>query len=211
MPCVHWNMNMTAMKRRELQTGPVVLPNVHEAVANRRAQRAEKRAAFDIALDDEPDSPAIPELVIQAVPDGEQETEQQEEVTADPPPLYDILALFENRETVMQENTAQKQETQEAPPWEEETKPRAKQEKTEKISEDEQAVMNAQMDENQKAPLMVYEHPPVDLLESVKGRHEGQCAGRTDKNSQRLVDTLESFGIEAKIIGIVRGPSVTRF
>ena len=26
-----------------------------------------------------------------------------------------------------------------------------------------------------------------------------------------MVDTLESFGIEAQIIGIVRGPSVTRF
>ncbi|MBS5151155.1 MAG: DNA translocase FtsK [Butyricicoccus pullicaecorum] len=198
-------------EEREFYEGPVVLPNVHEAVANRRAQRAEKRAAFDIALDDEPDSPEIPELVMQAVPDTEQETEQQEEVTADPPPLDDILALFENRETVMQEDTVQKQETPEAPPWEEETKPRAKQEKTEKISEDEQAVMNAQMDENQKAPLMVYEHPPVDLLNPPKGGAKGNVQAELTENSQRLVDTLESFGIEAKIIGIVRGPSVTRF
>ena len=204
-------------EEREFYEGPVVLPNVHEAAANRRAQRAEKRAAFDIALDDEPDSPAIPELVMQAVPDVEQSTEQAvpehpapDEEMADTPPLDDILALFENRETVMQEDTVPKQQTSEAPLWEEK-KPQVKLEKTEKISEDEQAVMNAQMDENQKAPLMVYEHPPVDLLNPPKGGAKGNVQAELTENSQRLVDTLESFGIDAKIIGIVRGPSVTRF
>lgn len=204
-------------EEREFYEGPVVLPNVHEAAANRRAQRAEKRAVFDIALDDEPDSPAIPELVMQAVPDVEQSTEQAvpehpapDEEMADTPPLDDILALFENRETVMPEDTVPKQQTSEAPLWEEK-KPQVKLEKTEKISEDEQAVMNAQMDENQKAPLMVYEHPPVDLLNPPKGGAKGNVQAELTENSQRLVDTLESFGIDAKIIGIVRGPSVTRF
>lgn len=204
-------------EEREFYEGPVVLPNVHEAVANRRAQRAEKRAEFDIALDDEEsDAPAIPELVMQAVPEAEQEVEQSsgEESAADTP-LDDILALFENRDTVMQENTEQHpnstEEHAETPPWEEEKKPRVKQEKPEKISEDEQAVMNAQMDENQKAPLMVYEHPPVDLLNPPKGGAKGNVQAELTENSQRLVDTLESFGIDAKIIGIVRGPSVTRF
>lgn len=204
-------------EEREFYEGPVVLPNVHEAVANRRAQRVEKRAEFDIALDDEEsDAPAIPELVMQAVPDAKEDVEQSagEESAADTP-LDDILALFENRETVMQENTEQHpnsaEEHTETPPWEEEKKPRVKQEKPEKISEDEQAVMNAQMDENQKAPLMVYEHPPVDLLNPPKGGAKGNVQAELTENSQRLVDTLESFGIEAKIIGIVRGPSVTRF
>lgn len=201
-------------EEREFYEGPVVLPNVHEAVANRRAQRAEKRAEFDISLDDEADTPAIPELVMQAVPDAKEDVEQSagEESAADTP-LDDILALFENRETVMQEDTEQHpiEEHAEMPPWEEEKKPRTKQEKPEKISEDEQAVMNAQMDENQKAPLMVYEHPPVDLLNPPKGGAKGNVQAELTENSQRLVDTLESFGIEAKIIGIVRGPSVTRF
>ena len=145
----------------------------------------------------------------------EQSTEQAvpehpapDEEMADTPPLDDILALFENRETVMQEDTVPKQQTSEAPLWEEK-KPQVKLEKTEKISEDEQAVMNAQMDENQKAPLMVYEHPPVDLLNPPKGGAKGNVQAELTENSQRLVDTLESFGIDAKIIGIVRGPCHT--
>ena len=38
-----------------------------------------------------------------------------------------------------------------------------------KISEDEQATLSAQMDESQKAPAPVYEHPPIDLLDPPKG------------------------------------------
>lgn len=206
-------------EEREFYEGPVVLPNVHEAVANRRAQRAEKRAVFDIALDDdEPETPAIPELVMQAVPEQEEEGQKEQspaQESAADAPLDDILSLFENRETVMQEEAAEEQnhmdEHADMPPWEEEKKPRAKQDKPEKISEDEQAIMNAQMDENQKAPLMVYEHPLIDLLNPAKGGSKGNVQAELTENSQRLVDTLESFGIDAKIIGIVRGPSVTRF
>ena len=40
---------------------------------------------------------------------------------------------------------------------------------------------------------------------------KGNVQAELTENSQRLIDTLESFGIEAQIIGIVRGPSVTRF
>lgn len=205
-------------EEREFYEGPVVLPNVHEAVANRRAQRAEKRASFDVALDDEPqtalDTPAIPELVMQAVPNEEPEPHEPDE-PVDDSPLEDVLALFEKHEKVMEdpytaiETPVMEEDT---PPWEEKTEPSAPaQNKPEKISQDEQAAMNAQMDENQKAPLPIYEHPPIDLLSQAKGGTKGNVQAELTENSERLVDTLESFGIDAKIIGIVRGPSVTRF
>lgn len=205
-------------EEREFYEGPVVLPNVHEAVANRRAQRAEKRASFDVALDDEPeevlDAPAIPDFVMQAVPEEEPDPSAPSE-SVDDTPLEDVLALFEKREKVLEDPFVEVDKpaaVDDTPPWEEkQEKPVAAQNKPEKISQDEQAAMNAQMDESQKAPLVIYEHPPIDLLSQAKGGAKGNVQAELAENSQRLVDTLGSFGIDAKIIGIVRGPSVTRF
>lgn len=218
----------------EIDDGPIVLPNVHEAIANRRAQRAEKRAAFDIALDDEdediqpthksvhkddtptePDEAAqsIPELVMDAVRDqSDFESvhipEPSAEDDADEDNAFgDILSLLENRDAL-------EPEEDDTPPWEQPAshadKPKPA-DKPGKISEDEQATLSAQMDESQKAPAPVYEHPPIDLLDPPKGGSKGNVQAELTENSQRLIDTLESFGIEAQIIGIVRGPSVTRF
>ena len=56
----------------------------------------------------------------------------------------------------------------------------------------------------------VYAYPPVRLLQeataaTVDGTEEMQL------NAQRLSDTLVSFGIDAHIINVIRGPSVTRY
>ena len=56
----------------------------------------------------------------------------------------------------------------------------------------------------------VYAFPPVRLLQeasgaAVDGTEEMQL------NAQRLSDTLVSFGIDAHIINVIRGPSVTRY
>ena len=86
-----------------------------------------------------------------------------------------------------------------------------KSKKTESISEDEQAAMNDAMDESQKAPAPVYAYPPIDLL--TQGKHASMAGAESElrESSACLLDTLESFNIEAQIIGIVRGPTVTRF
>ena len=55
-----------------------------------------------------------------------------------------------------------------------------------------------------------YQFPPVDLLKAGNGAaHDGTEEMR--QNAERLNDTLESFGIEAHIINVTRGPSVTRY
>ena len=56
----------------------------------------------------------------------------------------------------------------------------------------------------------VYAFPPVNLLKTgdgttVDGTEEMQI------NAERLNDTLVSFGIDAHIINVIRGPSVTRY
>lgn len=56
----------------------------------------------------------------------------------------------------------------------------------------------------------VYAYPPVRLLhESQEGMVDG--TEEMQLNAQRLSDTLVSFGIDAHIINVIRGPSVTRY
>ena len=56
----------------------------------------------------------------------------------------------------------------------------------------------------------VYCFPPIDLLKRpVKGGSDGTEEMR--ENSRRLNETLASFNIDAHIINVTRGPSVTRY
>ena len=58
--------------------------------------------------------------------------------------------------------------------------------------------------------LVMYQYPPVELLRSGDGTSvDGTEEMR--QNAERLNDTLASFGIEAQIINVTRGPSVTRY
>ncbi len=56
----------------------------------------------------------------------------------------------------------------------------------------------------------LYGYPPITLLSANRGIKQGSQA-EIRENSERLIDTLQSFGIEANIINITRGPTVTRY
>ena len=58
----------------------------------------------------------------------------------------------------------------------------------------------------------VYVMPPVTLLREPKApAGEAATAEELRQNAQRLVDTLQSFGVQTRIIDIARGPAVTRY
>ena len=55
-----------------------------------------------------------------------------------------------------------------------------------------------------------YQYPPIDLLKiPAKGAADGTAEMK--RNSARLNESLESFKIDAHIINVTRGPSVTRY
>ena len=56
----------------------------------------------------------------------------------------------------------------------------------------------------------VYSFPPIDLLKSFGGAG-ADGTEEMRENTRRLNETLESFKIEAHIINVTRGPSVTRY
>lgn len=57
-----------------------------------------------------------------------------------------------------------------------------------------------------------YTFPPVDLLMKAKTPSGGQDKPEDLRTqAKKLVDTLQSFGVEAKVLEVSKGPSVTRF
>ena len=73
-----------------------------------------------------------------------------------------------------------------------------------------EAAQIAQEIDRQEPQKPEYEFPPVSLLKAGSGQsHDGTEEMR--QNAERLSDTLQSFGIEAHIINVTRGPSVTRY
>ncbi len=67
-----------------------------------------------------------------------------------------------------------------------------------------------EIEDKQKEQKPDYCFPPIDLLKSFSG---GAADGTTEmrENTRRLNETLASFKIEAHIINVTRGPSVTRY
>jgi S-DNA-T family DNA segregation ATPase FtsK/SpoIIIE len=62
------------------------------------------------------------------------------------------------------------------------------------------------------AHQQMYSLPGVDLLEDVVKKHtDADVQEELDANSLNLIETLKSFGVIASIVGVVRGPSVTRY
>ena len=62
------------------------------------------------------------------------------------------------------------------------------------------------------ADVSGYSVPPIELLNPASHAVESDdLLIETDKNAETLVDTLKSFGVVTRIVGIHRGPSVTRY
>jgi len=67
-----------------------------------------------------------------------------------------------------------------------------------------------EIESTQKQQKPAYSFPPIDLLKSSSiSSSDGTIEMR--ENSRRLNETLASFKIEAHIINVTRGPSVTRY
>ncbi|MCD8106484.1 MAG: DNA translocase FtsK [Oscillospiraceae bacterium] len=66
--------------------------------------------------------------------------------------------------------------------------------------------------EMENSSVSSYNAPPIDLLNPVERKASPEDnAIEAEKNSQTLVETLRSFGVATRIVGISRGPSVTRY
>ncbi len=56
-----------------------------------------------------------------------------------------------------------------------------------------------------------YIKPPIDILNEVEKPSEQNLQEELRSNAEKLVNTLQSFGVQTRIIDIARGPAVTRY
>ena len=85
----------------------------------------------------------------------------------------------------------------------------------EKVTAKEAATQAAQVDleiqQVMEQEIPPYQYPPLSLLRENGGSIGGEALSELNANRQRLGDTIHSFGIDANIVNVVRGPSVTRY
>jgi len=100
------------------------------------------------------------------------------------------------------------------PPWETADQPSEMETAAEAADTDDDAEepvevqIQKAMEMNEGAPIYLY--PPIRLLKPGPGKPAGS-AEAIQRCAERLVDTLQSFGVEATVIDTTNGPSVTRY
>ena len=169
-------------------------------------QQEERPAARPVSVtcDDVPEEPLhAAEHPVTVVPEAALPEEPVPEPAFEPVPVQELPEEPEDRP-----EPAAEQEP--AAPWDEAPAPQ----------HDEPAVRPAPAKQEDAEELVIpqpeqsgqaeYVFPPVSLLTP---RREGSVDATSEmrENSQRLADTLKSFGIEPHIVDVIRGPSVTRY
>ncbi len=196
------------------------VPSPDEFILEKRAQ-AKKAASKAAASETAPAEAAQVEPRVEA-PQVELAPAQPEE------PPVDILASLPQEEPVeiteaapMQAQAPQS-EPAAAPAWqaveptvsEEEVaavnqrlQAQKKQERAEAALAKEEVIQ--QLERSGQEPAVQYHYPPVSLLTPGKAGVDGTQEMR--ENKARLDETLHNFNIDATIVNIIRGPSVTRY
>lgn len=59
--------------------------------------------------------------------------------------------------------------------------------------------------------VLNYELPPINILQKPKGGGTDKYKKELISTAQKLQETLDSFGVSAKVINVSRGPAVTRY
>lgn len=66
-------------------------------------------------------------------------------------------------------------------------------------------------EEDMQNEVKEYKLPSVDILKTVKHKSAKDVSDELKNNAELLVETLASFGVQAEITDISRGPTVTRY
>lgn len=140
-------------------------------------------------------------------PMSETPSMQDEEVTliASEPHRLDEIPIYDS--SVYSENTTRIEDT-------EETKEDEPIKAASKVAINEETVIEETMAELTKentVPIPPYQFPPITLLQKGQAVQNKEASKKSLSNARKLEETLGSFGVEAKVTQIHKGPSVTRY
>lgn len=187
-----------------------------------------RRTAIDIPVDDGPliqKKPTTPVTTVRkkklfdrlsgvTTPDQVVTGNTAPAMEAEKPEYEDVPELTPAMDSLPEKKTAQRQpdptpavEEVPLPP------PIIREPAVQKVSRDEARQAGDQVareiEENMAEEPIAYRYPPLSLLSEGTGQAGGEALSELHANQQRLEDTLQSFGVDAHIVNVTRGPSVT--
>lgn len=171
-------------------------------------ERREKRRMnnIDIPLDDEP---PVQDEKPKKKAKTKAEKSQNVEETEEPADDYSKLIAEIN------ETTSKNKQNREIPKKKsiDDIVKTASEEKTEKPVEEktEPVPEFVVTEEDMQKEVKEYKLPSVDILKTVKHKSAKDVSAELKNNAELLVETLSSFGVQAEITDISRGPTVTRY
>ena len=160
-----------------------------------------KRVSIDVPLDDEPAREEDEEVPAYVFPPSNVKTPaeviaEEEPVAQAEEPVAEETAVDEEIFTQDILDAIEKSSKQE-------------EEKNKELLETAESVLGGEVEnvENKK----IYSYPPISLLDAPKVSNVAAASTELQNMGIRLRETVRSFGIDIKVVNIVRGPSVTRF
>ena len=81
----------------------------------------------------------------------------------------------------------------------------------EKPAASKQAAAQTPVEDAEPVDTFQYQYPPIELFERSPDESDPTAQDELKANAQKLVDTLESFGVRTRVLDISRGPAVTRY
>lgn len=178
--------------------------------------RRRKPMSIDIPLDDEPVS-EIAEAMIEEEP--EQEPEEKETELSLPASNVKSPLDFINEEEAPKIGEQEASEgsnedahinddnfTEDVLAAIEESEKKELEKREEIVASADDFAVPAKVEEKQ-----LYAYPPLSLLDPPSVEKTTNASAELQSVAMRLRETIHSFGLEIKVVNIVRGPSVTRF
>ncbi len=165
-------------------------------------------------------APAVPEKTVEKVPEKPAETASEEPEKAD-----DSLVELIRKATEAKQKAKEEAAARAAVPAEP-VKPKTVDIKTTHTAikpNDEEYELPPQPtaadiakeiseNENSAPDIMKYAFPPIDLLRPAdNSSNAADAEAEMRNNAETLVNTLQSFGVQTRIVDIHRGPTVTRY
>ena len=171
-------------------------------------ERRERRRMnnVDIPLDDEPPvQEEKPKKKAKTKAEKTQDVEEAEE------PADDYSKLIAEINQATSKNKQSRQETKKKTI--DDIVKTASEDKTEKSDEEKSEPIPEFVvtEEDMQKEVKEYKLPSVDILKTVKHKSAKDVSAELKNNAELLVDTLASFGVQAEITDISRGPTVTRY
>ncbi len=184
----------------------------YKKISENYAQRVEKKQArFDIDVDLGPDAKPLPEHPVYS------ESSIDIPLDDDEAKRGRTKSSKKLRKLIEEENKSSRRQTDELigdvkpepavlpiPPEQKADISREVAEIKEKVDENSQSKLSDDSD------AVNYARPPLSLLKQSSGGNV-DASRELKQNANKLVSTLESFGVKAKIVNVCRGPAVTRY